>query len=148
MTGAEPACRASRRQQHRETRRDRDAFLAAAQLIPIVQRRIAQPRARWALRALHRDRITELMRLRADGPFLRARVRPRRAAQRSLPGADVLHDARLLIVRFFNKEAVVGDGLSDGRTAERPDGQQHNDSETKVSQSAAERTSRSSLDNS
>ena len=40
--------------------------------------------------------------------------------QGTMPRADVLHDARFLIVGFLEEEAVVGDGLSDDRTAGRP----------------------------
>ena len=59
----------------------------------------------------------QLMHLRPDRPFLREREAPDDRTQRALPRADVLHDAAFLVVRFFYKEAVVGDGLSGGRTA-------------------------------
>src|SRR5712692_6065921 len=102
MSRPEPARRVARRQNHGETRGDRDACISRSQLIAIVQRGVAEPGPRWALRALHWNRIAHLMPLRPDGPLLRERELPRGRTQRPLPGADVLDDTRLLVVCLFH----------------------------------------------
>src|SRR5262245_51292537 len=57
----------------------------------------------------HEQRVAHLMPLRRERPFLREAKTPRGHRQRTLPRADVLHHAALLIVRFFDQEAVVFD---------------------------------------
>ena len=104
---AEPAIGVAGREQQAQARRECDPAAGAVQrLVAVVEARVPDPGV-FADR-LHGKGQAQLVPLRRRRPFLGERVRPV-ALSEAREAADVLDDARLLVVGLLEQEAVVGD---------------------------------------
>ena len=83
-------------------------ILPTQDLIAEVEPDVAEPGSEGVF-VQNRNGVAHLVQLADERPLLREGVGPRRPAVRSAQGVDVLNDSRLLIVRLFDQEAVVGD---------------------------------------
>jgi len=87
----------------------------AEELIAIVERNVTDT---GAVIVLQRDAVAELMMQAAEGPFLGEGESPGVALIRPGEIADVLNDARILVVGFLDQETVVGDAGGGGLSSE------------------------------
>ena len=88
-----------------------DAIAAVAdELVAEIEGQVPEAGA-VPIRVRDGNGIAELPLHPAEGPLLGERVAPGAAAIGPGEGVDVLNDAGLLVVRLFDQEAVVGDGI-------------------------------------
>src|SRR4051812_15527163 len=85
--------------------------LTSDELIPVVERHVAEAGAGSAFGIQQWKGVAELVGDAVEGPLLGKGVVPGSATVGPGEGADVLHHAGFLVVRLLDQEAVVGDVL-------------------------------------